>query len=93
MLDPTVFVANPDDLTLFHYPGCAFCRRVVLTLRELDVEIATRDIHRDEGAREELLAACGRTTVPVLRILEADGAERWLPESADIVRYLRDTFA
>jgi glutaredoxin 2 len=28
----------------------------------------------------------------VLRIIGADGEERWMPESADIVRYLQATY-
>ncbi len=32
-------------------------------------------------------------TVPVLRITSPDGEQRWLRESADIVRYLQQTYA
>ena len=41
---------------------------------------------------QELSEAHGRRTVPVLRIFAADGEERWMPESADIVRYLDATY-
>jgi hypothetical protein len=36
--------------------------------------------------------ARGRTTIPVLRITTADGEDRWMQETADIVRYLQATY-
>lgn len=47
-----------------------------------------RNIWESEEAARELLQATGRLTVPVLRIHDAGGDIRWLPESADIIRYL-----
>lgn len=79
--------ARPD-LTLYHFAGCPYCGRVQRALRNLGLEIAQRDIHQDPEARQALEAAMGRGTVPVLQISEAEGGARWLPESADIVRYL-----
>jgi glutathione S-transferase len=56
----------------------------------LDVEL--RDIYEEQSHLEELRSARGRTTVPVLRITGPDGDERWMPESADIVRYLQASY-
>ena len=56
----------------------------------LDVEL--RNIYDDRQHFDELRAARGRTTVPVLRITSSDGEDRWMPESADIVRYLQATY-
>ena len=39
-----------------------------------------------------IAAALGRGTVPVLRIEGDDGEVEWLPESAEIVRYLEAHF-
>ncbi|GAM59406.1 hypothetical protein JCM19231_1975 [Vibrio ishigakensis] len=39
--------------------------------------------------REELLEARKRGTVPVLKITNEQGSETWMPESMDIVEYLR----
>ena len=58
---------------------------------DLGLVLERRDIHQDAAARDELVAAQGRATVPVLRIEDGDGA-RWLPESADIVRELYTRF-
>ncbi len=80
------------DLTLFHYRGCWYCRRVWKALADLDLVIATRDIHQDLDAKRELMAARGRRTVPVLRIGQPDGTPRYMGESRDIERYLRERF-
>ena len=60
--------------------------RGAITKLGLDVEL--RDIRMDPRHRADLVAARGRTTVPVLRIETAAGDE-WMPESRDIVRYLQ----
>ena len=78
-----------STFTLYQYPSCPFCYRVSAALRTLDVEVEVRDILRDASARAELVAAQGRSTVPVLKIVAEDGSERWLPESRDIIEYLR----
>ncbi|MEM9861862.1 MAG: glutathione S-transferase N-terminal domain-containing protein [Myxococcota bacterium] len=38
--------------------------------------------------RKARVEARGRATVPVLRIAKDEGEDEWMPESADIVRYL-----
>jgi glutaredoxin 2 len=79
-------------LSIYGYPQCPFCRRVLDTVDSLGLEIPLRNTLEDEERRGELVAAMGRATVPVLSIEEDDGQIRWLPESADIVRYLRAHF-
>lgn len=79
------------DLTLYQSPTCFYCWRVRRALADLGVEIDSRDVGRDPEARAALFAARGRTTVPVLRIAGADG-DTWMPESADIIAYLRQRF-
>jgi glutathione S-transferase len=58
----------------------------------LDVAVELRDITSEPQHRADLLEARGRTTVPVMRVGEADGNDRWMPESADIIRYLEETY-
>ncbi len=79
-------------LTLYKYDTCFYCRRVFATLDELGLDVAMRDIRRDPGALAELMAARGRRTVPVLKIERDDGSVQWLPESRDIIRYLRTEY-
>jgi glutathione S-transferase len=80
-----------EGLALYQYDACPFCMRVRMAMRSLGVDIELRDTRTDREHAAELAAAMGRTTVPVLRIEEGDEV-RWLPESAEIVAYLRERF-
>jgi glutaredoxin len=77
-----------EHLSLYYFPSCPFCVRVMRVIDELGIDVELRDIHRNPEYRRELLEARGRRTVPVLRCTSSVG-ERWMPESADIVRALR----
>jgi glutaredoxin len=79
-------------LALYQYNGCGYCARVRMTADELGVEIELRDTLASSEHASAVLEATGRRTVPVLRIETGAGEVEWLPESADIVRYLRDRF-
>jgi glutaredoxin len=81
-----------DTLTLYHFHGCPFCTRVRQAIDRLGLHVELRDIRTDVGHTDELLRARGRATVPVLRITSTGGEDRWMPESADIVRYLEATY-
>ena len=82
---------NANQLSLYQFPSCPFCQRVLDAVARLGVQIELRDTRTSTAYRDELLAATGRTTVPCLRI-EEPGGTRWLPESADIIRYLEREF-
>ena len=62
-------------------------------IERLGVNVELRNIFEDPQHRDDLVAARGRATVPVLRITSPNGEERWMPESRDIVRYLETTVA
>lgn len=81
-----------EGLSLYGYPGCPFCRRVFDTADSLGLEIPLCDTQQDAEHRRELIEAMGRATVPVLLIEGEAGEVKWLPESADIVRYLNERF-
>lgn len=81
-----------DRLALYQFDTCPFCRRVRAAIERLGVNIELRDIHDEPRYRQELIAARGRATVPVLRVTTPDGHDRWMPESRDIVRYLERTY-
>lgn len=84
--------ANDSRLALYQYDGCPYCMRVRSVMDALGVEIELRDTLYDGDNIAELVEATGRRTVPVLRIEEPDGEVSWLPESADIIRYLQQRF-
>ncbi len=75
-------------LTLYARGGCWYCHSVLHAIKRLGLDVEVRNIWQDEAAARELLQATGRHTVPVLRIRDAAGGDRWLPESADIIRDL-----
>ncbi len=75
-------------LALYHFPGCYFCRMVRQTLETCDFEVELRDINQNREWHDELVAARGRRTVPVMRIESDDGNIEWMGESRDIVAYL-----
>ena len=77
-----------DDHTVYHFRGCGYCSRVRRALRDLELETNWADVNLDPADRARLRQATGYATVPVLRIDDEDGRQRWMPESADIVRYL-----
>ncbi|MGB5697047.1 MAG: glutaredoxin [Polyangiales bacterium] len=86
------YTCEPDErLALYYTPTCPFCVRVLRVIDQLDIDVELRDIWANEHYRKELRAARGRATVPVLRCTSA-AKDRWMPESADIVRYLRERF-
>ena len=86
------FVPEADErLSLYVMPGCPFCRTVLETIDRLRLKVELRDVVADENARRDLMAARGRLTVPVLRCTSS-GVDRWMPESADIVAYLKRRF-
>ena len=89
---PTV-APTQDELALYHFNGCPFCAIATAAIDRLGVDVELRDILADPKYRDELVAARGRVTVPVLRITSPDGEARWMPESRDIVRYLDTTYA
>ena len=81
-------MSDRPALTLYHYYGCPFCMMVERAIRELGLDVTRLDILEDDQARADLIAATGRKTVPVLKIGDGPDA-RWMPESRDIVRWLK----
>ena len=77
-------------LFLYHYQSCWYCMKVRRVIDELGIDVELRDVRRDPTHRADLLEARGRGTVPVLRIDRGDGEDEWMPESADIVDFLRE---
>lgn len=79
-------------LSIYGYPQCPFCQRVLRAVDGMGLEIELRNTATDNAYQSELVGAMGRATVPVLRIEKADGQVRWLPESLDIIEYLEERF-
>ena len=85
--------AGEDRLTLYYQPICFYCRRVMQLMQRLQLDhIELRNTLLEPDARAALLEARGRATVPVLHIQTPDDEERWMPESADIIHYLKEMY-
>ncbi len=84
--------ASEDKLALYYFDTCPFCRMVLGAIAELGIDVELRSVIEVPQHRDDLIAARGRATVPVLRITSPDGEDRWMPESRDIVRYLQETY-
>lgn len=87
---------DPRRLSLYMFRGCPYCTMVERVADQLGLDIERRDIFGDRRHLSELMAAQGRRTVPVLRVDPAEGDESaptWMPESSDIIRWLRATYA
>jgi glutathione S-transferase len=76
-------------LSLYYYPTCWACRRVLRALDSLGMDVELRQIRENPDYRDELIAARGRKRVPVLRVDHADGRTEWIPESRVIVQLLQ----
>ena len=84
-------VEPEESLSLYQFAACPYCARVRQVIEELKAPVELRDVFENPAYRDELVAARGRPTVPVLRC-DAEGRSRWMPESADIIAYLRERF-
>lgn len=81
-----------QGLSLYQYDSCPYCARVRSVLDRLGLEIELRDVLMEPEHSRDLIEATGRRTVPVLRIETAEGEVSWMPESAEIIRYLQERF-
>jgi len=77
-------------LELYELPGCPYCAKVKRVLDELDLEYVTHEVPSAHSERTEVQAVSGQTGVPVL--VDADHGIEGMPESDDIVDYLRETY-
>jgi glutathione S-transferase len=84
--------SSEKALALYGYPQCPYCQRVLRATERLGLTIELRNTMLEPRYQQELYEVRGRATVPVLRIEEPDGDVRWLPESADIIRFLEERF-
>jgi len=85
--------AATQRLTLYQFKTCPFCMKVRRASKRLSLNIEKRDAQHDANARQELQQATGKTQVPCLKIVGADGSITWMRDSGAIIRYLQERFA
>lgn len=76
------------DFRLYHLEYCGACFAVRRAAKDLDVRLELVDTYSDPEARQYLIETVGRSRVPVLGIAAPEG-EQLLPESRDIIEYLK----
>ena len=78
------------NLILYELEGCPYCAKVKQTLADLDLEYESRMVPSSHDERTEVKEVSGQTGVPVL--VDEDHGVEGMPESDDIVAYLRETY-
>lgn len=79
-----------SNLILYELEGCPYCAKVKRTLDDLGLACESQLVPASHAKREEVEAISGQTGVPVL-VDESHGITG-MPESDDIVAYLRRTY-
>ena len=82
-----------NALALYQFKTCPFCIKTRKEIDSLSLNIKRVDAQHEGADRQALLAATGKTAVPCLRIVDAEGQSQWMQESDKIVAYLRGRFA
>ena len=80
------------SLILYQYQACPFCVKVRRAMKRQGLKIETRDVKRNDAARDELLVGGGDLKVPCLRIDESERGVHWMYESKNNIGYLEGRF-
>ena len=78
------------QLELYELKGCPFCAKVRRKLDELGLEYESHIVPASHAERTEVQEVSGQTGVPVL--VDPEHGVEGMPESADIVAYLEETY-
>lgn len=73
------------NLTLYYFPSCPYCGRVLQYLRQNKINIPMKDTALYPENRQELIKIGGKSQVPCLVI---DGEPMY--ESMDIIEWLKE---
>jgi glutaredoxin len=85
--------AATSSMALYHFRQCPFCVKTRRKVRQLGLNIETRDARNDPKWNAELVSEGGKYQVPCLRIKQEDGNVQWMYESSNINDYLEQRFA
>ena len=78
---------------LFYFATCPYCIKVRLALWWMGLELPLKDIRSHPNNKAELIAGGGKKQVPCLRIEDERDGVRWMYESSNIIRYLKQQVA
>lgn len=77
-----------DHLVLYYFDSCPFCQKVLKVIRELNIQVDLKNIHKDPQHMEKLMEDTGRKTVPCLYI-----NDKPMHESSEIVKWLKEHYS
>lgn len=80
-----------ENLVLYHYETCPYCRKVRKAIDRLEIDIEYRNTRKEKQYQTELKEGGGMNQVPCLRI-EHDNGTEWMYESDDIIAFLAELF-
>lgn len=84
--------ATTLNMALYQFQLCPFCVRTRRVIRQLGLNIETRDARNDPQWGQELINEGGKYQVPCLRIVQDDGSVKWMYESDNINFFLNERF-
>ncbi|GLX79315.1 glutaredoxin [Thalassotalea insulae] len=76
-------------LSLYQLPACPFCVKVRRAMKRGGLNIAVKNINKDNSLRQELVEQGGKHKVPCLKIVNDNQEVTWLYESSDIKQYIQ----
>ena len=79
-------------LSIYEFKACPFCVKVRRALQKINLPVELRDAKNNSEHRSALQSEGGKIQVPCLRIQTSDGADQWMYESSDIIKYLNERF-
>lgn len=74
--------------TLYHMGHCPYCKRVISTVKQLNISMEYKDLDVHDKFSKELVSGGGKRQVPCLLIRQTGVSDQWLYESQDIIDYL-----
>lgn len=77
-------------IELYELKGCPYCAKVRKKLDELELEYESHIVPASHARRDEVREISGQTGVPVL--VDREHGVEGMPESADIVAHLEETY-
>ena len=81
-----------DNLALYYFDTCPYCRAVTRQMKRLNISVELRNIHRNEDHLKALMKHGGKRTVPCLLIEKDSKKGKWMYESMDIIAYLNKQY-
>lgn len=78
------------QFTLYHMGHCPYCKKVIATIKALNLTVTYKDLDVHNKLRNELKNGGGKIQVPCLLINKKGKASQWMYESQDIIDHLKN---